>query len=707
MRVRDLDVETAAISLDAGVDVTIASLVDLAGRAGHFSARVRTELDLPRNRYDVESLSFQMRDYGGPEWFSGQNLQPFTLVSHPFRIDASTEDPAIFRARFSPRHQDTILVNPLGLDLSGITAGGEVVIGSRLGELAFWTESPITFGPLQASLGDATLFTDSGIRVHGDITFGTSDIRVSDLRATLETPSDTLIHTDGVAIVNLEDELIDSAADLMLDARLAPLIDQPIGEGGPRYSSGRLVTRAHMEVSDSIEVDASVRITDWIIRPEGKRAHSARNDTLPELDVDVLARGTVRGGGRLEIPIAIRGLDDDSHMYIHGAWGPRTERSRLIEVRSSKLVLADFLDLTRQFLPADGADSVEALVIEDSTTAFARLRTSRDERPFWRGRVPTDFDLQIDTLRVGEYDLEGFGAHLRSDSSLLRLDAIRASLLGASFGATFQTTFDPDEPFPYDLDAGFDIVGIEIDRMFRLVEPDKPPMLEGEFHITQRAYGQGTNALDLADRTVAGVQLASAGGVCRLLDPGKAKSLSFWTGIAGVFSKEFGAVSRLVKNLPEFPYDTMEVTIVRTAPDTVQLQSLTLQTPSSLITGVGVVHLQDDVAAGASPMEMQVQIATRGDLAILFDGMKLLKEEAGPGGFRELKTPITVRGTLDEPDASELYDRIDEGIKNARGLFGWALRRVQGKIKKEEKKRLEAEEKARLEAEAAATTAGD
>ena len=205
----------------------------------------------------------------------------------------------------------------------------------------------------------------------------------------------------------------------------------------------------------------------------------------------------------------------------------------------------------------------------------------------------------------------------------------------------------------------------------------------------------------LADRTVAGVRLQSGGGLCRLLDPGKAKKLSFWSGIGGVFSKEFGAISRLVKNLPEFPYDTMEVTIVRTAPDTVHLHSLTLRTPNTLITGFGVVYLQDDLPAAESPMELQIQLATRGDLAILFDGMKLLQDTPDASGFRPLREPITVRGTLDEPDASELYDRIDEGIQNAKGLFGWALRRVQGKIKKEEKKRLKQEEKARQEAAAA------
>jgi hypothetical protein len=144
------------------------------------------------------------------------------------------------------------------------------------------------------------------------------------------------------------------------------------------------------------------------------------------------------------------------------------------------------------------------------------------------------------------------------------------------------------------------------------------------------------------------------------------------------------------------------VTIVRTAPDTVRLHSLRVQTPNSLITGLGVVRLQDDRPAGESPMELQIQLAARGDLAILFDGMKLLQKTPDANGFRPFKQPITVRGTLDEPDASELYDRIDEGIRNARGLFGWALRRAQGKIKKEEKKRLKQEEKARQEA--AATT---
>ena len=38
---------------------------------------------------------------------------------------------------------------------------------------------------------------------------------------------------------------------------------------------------------------------------------------------------------------------------------------------------------------------------------------------------------------------------------------------------------------------------------------------------------------------------------------------------------------------------------------------------------------------------------------------------------------FVVSGTLADPDASSLYEMLDEAVKNSRGLFGFGLRRMQ------------------------------
>jgi hypothetical protein len=83
-----------------------------------------------------------------------------------------------------------------------------------------------------------------------------------------------------------------------------------------------------------------------------------------------------------------------------------------------------------------------------------------------------------------------------------------------------------------------------------------------------------------------------------------------------------------------------------------------------------------------SPLDASVSLATRQDMSILFDGMGLLREDEDSGGYRALSRPITITGTLSEPDTSDLWLMLDEAAANARGLFGMGLRGINRKLKK-------------------------
>jgi hypothetical protein len=80
---------------------------------------------------------------------------------------------------------------------------------------------------------------------------------------------------------------------------------------------------------------------------------------------------------------------------------------------------------------------------------------------------------------------------------------------------------------------------------------------------------------------------------------------------------------------------------------------------------------------------LDTSFAARGDVAILFDGMKLLVEEgddASEQDYRAFVRPIRITGTPAEPDASAFWALLDEGAENARGSFGVGLRTLNRKL---------------------------
>jgi len=75
-----------------------------------------------------------------------------------------------------------------------------------------------------------------------------------------------------------------------------------------------------------------------------------------------------------------------------------------------------------------------------------------------------------------------------------------------------------------------------------------------------------------------------------------------------------------------------------------------------------------------------MQLAARGDIAVLFDGMKLLEASADADGYRDLTRVVHVDGTPLEPDVSEFWQLLDEGAGNARGAFGVTLRALNRRL---------------------------
>lgn len=316
-----------------------------------------------------------------------------------------------------------------------------------------------------------------------------------------------------------------------------------------------------------------------------------------------------------------------------------------------------------------------------------RLIHKRDSKPFWSSELMGQASVDVKQIKVDQYAITGVRGSLELDDQVLKLQEVQAEFLGARFGAFLDLTFDSTRGMPYQLSAGVNLHELEMGRLFSEVDPDTPPALEGIFNLESELRGAGINLLNLLDKSHAVTRIKGQRGMFRGLQQDEAKKLSFLAGVAGtlLFSPEFRAVGRLVRQLAAFPFDTMAIEIARTDPQRVQMQSLHLLADEFEVQGEGGVTLLDDQPLTHSPLDLTVRMATKGDMAILFDGMKLLEKQPDARGYRALRQPFVIAGTLAAPDASALYAMFDEAAQNAGGAFGLVLRGVNKKLRKSEK----------------------
>jgi hypothetical protein len=166
-------------------------------------------------------------------------------------------------------------------------------------------------------------------------------------------------------------------------------------------------------------------------------------------------------------------------------------------------------------------------------------------------------------------------------------------------------------------------------------------------------------------------------GVFRGLVP-SAKSASVLVRAAGALtlSKELRATGRLIGQLQEIKVREARVRLERDPSRGLVLDSLDVVSGDLVVHGSGALKRERGVPLVDRDLQLEVGLAASGDAAIVFDGLGLLRDQAGETGHRSVTQAFSVGGTVAAPDASDLWDTLDEAAAQAKGSFGWALRKA-------------------------------
>ena len=146
------------------------------------------------------------------------------------------------------------------------------------------------------------------------------------------------------------------------------------------------------------------------------------------------------------------------------------------------------------------------------------------------------------------------------------------------------------------------------------------------------------------------------------------------------FSQELRAIGRLIDSLGEMRFEQADFLLERSTPDRIELRTLYVRSPQLRIGASGSLELAPQRPVLMSPLDVSAQIAARGDVVILFDGMGLLEEAADDAGYRDLTRVVRLGGTPLEPDTSVFWELLDEAASNSRGVFGAGLRELNRRL---------------------------
>ncbi|MEE4273667.1 MAG: hypothetical protein V2I67_18475 [Thermoanaerobaculales bacterium] len=655
------------------------------GRLGALSWRQEAVIHAASRTLEVTDLEVGLTDAAGTRFLELRTLRSFDMIAEPFRVGVDGGSPDILVATITPLELEQLFPKLFGCNLEGVLPQGEFVGRVENGGLLLAAEQPLIFRNVTVSWEDAALLDRVTIGLEHEILYSVDGLQARSIEFTTLGPRGTRIGDATLrAVMPLTDRQTISSLHFEALANLEPLTRQPIFNGLPVFLEGTVGGAIDLDDGESTTFSGSFEL---------RGARVGDGGVLPDLDAGIELLSTA--GERLEAAAPIRissAANGVSDLRFDGEI-EKTETGARFDAAlgGERIAVADVMAFVNLVVPeyeeAPSADPPELPRAEAgerwSTTAIAQLRERRDTRPVWGERVSGRARLDIGRVQLPRYAVRNIRGILEVDPARFALTTARAELLGAELAMTGGLDFDAAAERPYELGFETSFTDLDLGALFRAVDPDVPPTLEGVFEVRSDVSGRGRNLADLGIGSLGSVRLTGRDGVFRGL-AGQFGLARTGAGVLGflTFSKQLKAVSRLLGELEALEFDTFAVELARETPSRFAISELEVVSPLVVIDGSGGVEVEPGQPLATSALDASFDMAARGDLTILFDGLGLLGDGEDDEGYRPLTRPVTVGGTVAEPDTSAFYEMLDEASRDSKGVVGVAMRRVNKKLQK-------------------------
>jgi len=661
-----LDVRTVPGRADAAFTVdfraSLPSLTERIGNLGDLEAHAAGTFAAAARALKISTASFDSKDPEGRLYLKGTSLQPFTVGVAPFAVTPSGDSSDLFRTTFIPLEIEKLFPEALGFTLTGPLPSGEAVISANDGGLLFHALKPLDFGPVTVNRNGAPFLDRVRFSVLPKVAYTAKGLRSPETLIQISSAGKPIASIATRGVFDIVGQHPERTLETTVDAALPALFDQPVGRGLPGFDRGSLAASWRVSLGSSRTTEIRIALSD-VARRDGLVA--------PDLDAQLRLDQEENGGIRIDMPVRLTAPGPTSDVSARGLFRAEGGENTLeLSLDSDRLVVEDVARLFDAFMPQGTASTTK------SDPSLLKRFGPTDGVALWdrlHGRVP----IRFRSIEFDRYVLQDAHATLVSTSTKLAVEELGASFLGARLGGRAAFTFDASGSPPYGVEGDFEVADLDLGRIFTTVDPSRPPTLEGRFRLDAEIHGAGSDPTMALREGRGTIRAEGSDAVFRGLGP-EAKSASRLVRAAGAltFSKELRAVGRLIGTLQALPVREARVKLLRDPARGLVVDALDLRADDLVVHGTGSVKREPGVPFVDRELRLDVELAARGDAAIVFRGLGLLGEKADESGYRPLTRTLSVGGTVGAPDASALWETFDEAAAQAKGSFGLALRKA-------------------------------
>lgn len=586
--------------------------------------------------------------------------QPFTLNLATHAIAARDPAQAVASLRVGRVPLSLLPLAQPGAVIGGHLQEGEFEVRAPDGRLLLRAVQPLQLADVSLTQGRQPALRDLSVRAQPVVEYaGPGHLKFQS--------GDVVVQTAAAPFLSLRLDATqspgqDTQAVMNFTLEVPALATQPLFAGAQAVNAGRASGELRAAVGEHSQLEARVTV-NGLTAPGIER-------TLPVANVGFRARMQASGAVSIEVPLLLDNAGNRSDLKFALELTP-LGRGYSVDgsLTGQQVELEDLLGVLGVFSATAAPDSADrpapaAAVTADPVSAWSRFS----------GRLGLDIKA---VTRGKDWAMTGLTGTVAVEPSLITLQRLEAAFSETSRLAAKMELRFTGGAMPYRLTGDYALNEFDTGRLFRAMEPDRAPTVEGLFTITGRLAGNGETPARAIERVQGDFQLTSRQGMFRGLQrttsrvsmTSKAVELG-----ASVLGSIFGSdkvtrtaekvagqayfVDQLAQSLGEFSYDLLSVRLTRDELLNMSLQDFSLVSPEIRLHGRGSVSYEVGRPLLEQPLSVSLQIAARGKVEQLLGRLRLLDTAKDELGYTKARETITVGGTLARPDPSAFFTKM-------------------------------------------------
>lgn len=629
---------------------------------GRVQAAGETDFTLAGKKLDLRRLETRVTDAAGLELFRATALRPFAidLADRQAAVPGVTGSAELLRLTVG-----RLPLAALPLTLPGARLGGLVTEGTLV--LAVDGEKLIVRAPAVFKLADVSLteqgrlaLTGLGIEAQPVLELrGRDNVRFDAGAVTVRDGTGTLLATLKAEATRTTGAGLKGALNFTLE--VPALATQPIFAGAKAVSAGRASGEVRVAFGPDKQVEARLTVNGLVA--------AVGNGILPVANLGF--RAVVEPAGRIsvEAPLLLDRAGQRSDLNFALTATPAGRGFALEgKITGEQVELADALAVLGVFGPK-AAD-------QPASTVAAPANAGADSTPVW-SRLSGRLTLEVKSVSRGtDWAMTGLTGQVVIEPADITLQKLEAAFgEKGRFAARALVSFTKGAQ-PYDVAGDYTLTEFDAGKLFKAIEPGRPPTLEGVFAVAGNFSGNGATLAGALKRSHGTFALTGRQGIFRGLQRATSK-VSLATKAVDLVDSLFGSskaikkvagaayyVDQLAQTLGELNYDQLHVKLVRDPSLNVTLEEISLVAPELRLLGQGTVAAGEGKTLLEQPLRVELSLAARGKIEKQLRQLRLLSGERDDLDYAKTKEPITLDGTLARPDPTAFFTRLAAGKLN-------------------------------------------